>query len=204
MFLKNYIRLYVVQRNFIFFVDAGSLTWNEPLPFQIVPDSDVVEHLNSTKLIEGTINATLSWQFSLLEFTFESLTITFDGTAIAGVRSSRQGVNPGFKDKYELNWILGSQRVTLVIFQVTTAENGTFTCEVSAQAVGAFTTTQWRSNIQVDVVGKLDKLKKIPVQPSQNVFEEQVIRKMEMVLVPFKISFFLSGPLNFLFVFGHQ
>ncbi|XP_068686976.1 tyrosine kinase receptor Cad96Ca-like isoform X2 [Montipora foliosa] len=132
--------------------DAGNLTWIEPLPFQIVPDSDVVEHLNSTKLIEGTINATLSWQFSLSEFTFESLTITFDGTAIAGVQSSGQGVNSGFKDKYELNWILGSQRVTLVIFQVTTAENGTFTCEVSAQTVGAFTATRWRSNIQVDVV----------------------------------------------------
>ena len=76
--------------------------------------------------------------------------------AIAGVRSSGQGVLPGFEDKYEISWI-PEQRITLVILKVTTAENGTFVCDV--KATKGFVTASWRSNIQVDVLGKLNKLK---------------------------------------------
>ena len=135
----------------IFFSDGGSLTWNEPLPIQNIPDNAIVEHTNHTTLPQGTY-ASLTWRFSLSsDLTFDSLTIRFDKEAIAGIWSSGQGVVPSFEDKYGITWI-PSQRITLGIFHVTTAQNGTFVCEVTAAKGHAIAT--WKSIIEVDVLGK--------------------------------------------------
>ena len=113
-----------------------------------------MEHTNHTTLIEGT-NASLTWRFSLSsDLTFDSFTIRFNGDAIAGVRSSGQGLLSGFEDKYGISWI-PSQRITLYIFHVTTAQNGTFVCEVTATK--GLATPSWESNIHVDLLGKLYK-----------------------------------------------
>ncbi|XP_068685611.1 neurotrimin-like [Montipora foliosa] len=129
--------------------DGGSLTWNEPLPIQNIPDNAIVEHTNHTTLPQGTY-ASLTWRFSLSsDLTFDSLTIRFDKEAIAGIWSSGQGVVPSFEDKYGITWI-PSQRITLGIFHVTTAQNGTFVCEVTAAKGHAIAT--WKSIIEVDVL----------------------------------------------------
>ncbi|XP_068686471.1 uncharacterized protein [Montipora foliosa] len=133
--------------------DGSSITWYEPPPIQNLLDtlSDPVGHLaNSTQLLEGSINASLSWNFSLSsDLSFSSLTVSLGGTVIAGVALSGPGVQAGFKDKFDIRWI-PFQRVTLIIFNVTTEVNGTFSCTVAAAK--GFGTVNFGSNIQVHVV----------------------------------------------------
>ena len=106
-------------------------------------------------LREGSINASLSWNFSLSsDVTFSSLAIFFDSNAIAGVRSNGiYGVEPGsgFEEKFVFRWI-SSQRATLIIFNVSSADEGLFACKVTTLGGGS---TIWLRNIQVTVVGTL-------------------------------------------------
>ena len=132
------------------------MTWNKPLPIQIVQAvANPVDHFSSTQLREGNINATLSWQFDLTELVFRSLVIKFNRTTIAGAKSSRSGPQPGFENQFAIDWIPSQNLVKLFIFNVTTKENGTFTCQVDVDAVTGFASFEFRSNVKVDIVGKL-------------------------------------------------
>ncbi|XP_015764605.1 PREDICTED: vascular endothelial growth factor receptor 1-like isoform X2 [Acropora digitifera] len=134
--------------------DGESLTWNEPLPTQIVQAvADPVDHFSSRRLHKGKINATLSWQFDLTELTFDELNILFDGTVIAGVKSQRSGTESGFENQFGIDWIPNLHYVKLIIFNVTMEENGTFTCRVATDAVTGFASFTFESFVQVDVVG---------------------------------------------------
>ena len=138
----------------LFLTDGGQLTWNEPLPILTVQRSDasLVIHRNNTKLIEDTINASLSWYFSLSSgLTFIGANLRLKTDTIAFVDNQNQAVSAGFKDKYAINWI-PNQRITLVIFKVTSEHNATFACEVLASENGIST---WRSQVQVYVVGRV-------------------------------------------------
>ena len=132
------------------------MTWNDPPPTQNVQaDADPVDHFSSTQLQEGNINATLSWQFDLTELTFSALVILLDGTTIAGVNYQRSGTEPGFENKFGIDWIPNQHYVKLIIFNVTIEENGTFTSRVATDAVTGFGSFTFQSIVQVDVVGKL-------------------------------------------------
>jgi len=132
--------------------DGGSITWYEPLPVETIVDVNVY-HTNSTQFLEGKINATLSWNFSLTaDLSFNTLNLKLNDVTIAGALSSGQhGVLDGFKERFDISWI-PNQRVTL-IFNVSTNEDGTYACEVSTTE--RFVTKVWKSKIQVNVVGKL-------------------------------------------------
>ena len=141
----------------LFLTDGNQLTWNEPLPVLTVEQSDVpqVFHTNRTRLIEDTINASLSWYFSLSSrLTFTGVNLKLKTDTIAFVDNKNQEVSAGFKDKYAINWI-PNQRITLVIFKVTSEHNATFVCEVGTSGNGF---TLWKSEVQVDVVGNLGTL----------------------------------------------
>ncbi|XP_015777383.1 PREDICTED: fibroblast growth factor receptor 3-like isoform X2 [Acropora digitifera] len=132
--------------------DGDQLTWNEPLPVLTVQESDVsmVIHRNHTRLIEGTINASLSWYFSLSSgLTLVGVNLKLKTDNIAFVNNQKQEVSAGFKDKYAINWI-PNQRITVIIFKVTSEHNATFACEVVASGNAI---SIWRSHVQVDVVG---------------------------------------------------
>ena len=133
------------------------MTWNEPPPTQIVQAVDnPVDHFSSRQLHEGIINATLSWQFDLTELNFNSLVIFFNGIALAGVGPAGQGPQPRFEKQFGIEWIPDQTFVRLIIFNVAVEENGTFTCQVTAYPVlGGYVPIQFKSNVQVDVVGKL-------------------------------------------------
>ena len=132
------------------------MTWNEPPPTQIVEAAlNTVDHFSSTQLHEGTNNAILSWQFDLSDLKFTSLVILFGTTIIAGVGSSGPGPQPGFENQYGIDWISSQNFVRLIIFRVTFAQNGTFTCLVTAGEMTGFGSFQFESIVQVDVVGKL-------------------------------------------------
>ena len=135
------------------FSDGGSITWYEPLPVETIVDVNVY-HTNSTQFLEGKINATLSWNFSLTaDVSLNTLNLKLNDVTIAGALSSGQhGVLDGFKERFDISWF-PNQRVTLVIFSVTANEKGAYACEVSTTE--RFVTKVWKSKIQVNVVGKL-------------------------------------------------
>ena len=159
-FCCTYTYRYMIKRENVvigitfFLTDGNQLTWNEPLPILTVEESDAnqVVHRNHTRLTEGTINASLSWYFNLSSgLFFNSLNLKLKTDVIAVVNSRRKEVLERFRDKYAINWI-PSQRITLLIFKVTTEQNATFACEVFA--IDTFTSI-WKSHVQVDVVGRV-------------------------------------------------
>ena len=139
-----------------FFLDAGELTWKEPLPIQTVPDNNITDHLSKKQLHEGNTNATLRWHFALTGLSFDSLTILFGGQGIAAARPSAQAPVPGFENQYDINWVASQNLVTLFIFSVTTDVKGRFECQVNALR-GIFP-LRFSSIVEVDVVGKAKKL----------------------------------------------
>lgn len=144
----------LVLLTYYFLTDGNQLTWNEPLPVLTVQDSDSRQevHRNYTRLIEDTINASLSWNFSLSSgLTLNSVFLKLETDTIAVVDNQKQKVSAGYKDKYAINWVL-NQRITLVIFKVTSEHNATFACEVLASGNGF---AIWRSEVQVDVFGRI-------------------------------------------------
>ena len=95
--------------------------------------------------------ASLSWNFSLTSVTLFAVNIRFntDSLALSGPGGSAAQVRDAYKDKFNFTWI--SQRLTLVIFNVTAAydeSKGKFSCEF-ATAEGA-----WIRKIQAKIVGK--------------------------------------------------
>ncbi|XP_074634457.1 uncharacterized protein LOC141893000 [Acropora palmata] len=134
--------------------DGGSLTWEQPPPNETVQSANPVDHSSSRQLYEGTINATLNWQFRLNQLNFDSLVISLNGTPIAGVGSSGSGLQPGFENEFGIDWNPNQKLIKLFIFKVTIEKNGTFTCQVDADEVTGFVTKniQFRSNVQVHVV----------------------------------------------------
>lgn len=138
----------------IFFpeTDGRSLTWNEPPPTQIVQAviTNPVQHFSSRQLFEGTINATFSWHFGLRGLIFESLFILFEGDSVALVSPSLSGIRPSYVNRFGLDWIPNQNLVKLFIFNVTTEDNGTFSCRVAADSLDRFSEFRFTSNIQVD------------------------------------------------------
>ena len=102
------------------------------------------------KLFEGH-PASLSWNFSLTSLTLFSVNIKFftDTLALSGPGGSAAQVRDAYKDKFNFTWI--SQRLTLVIFNVTAAyeeSKGKFSCELATSEGG------WIRKIHVKIVGK--------------------------------------------------
>ena len=141
----------------ILFLDCVSIEWKAPPPTQNISETALggpEEHLSRTSLLEGTINGTLSWQFSLSsDLTFFIIRLKFDGTLFGRIlRTGKAQVLDNFRDKYAINW-RPFQRTTLIIFYVTTEMDGIFSCEVFARTPGGFVT--FTSKNKVEVVGKL-------------------------------------------------
>ena len=102
------------------------------------------------KLFEGH-PASLSWNFTLTSVTLFAVTIKFEADVLAssGPGGSSASVAADVKDKFNFTWI--SQRLTLVIFNVTTAydeSKGKFGCDLNT-AEGV-----WIRKIRVKIVGK--------------------------------------------------
>ncbi|XP_029205398.2 LOW QUALITY PROTEIN: tyrosine kinase receptor Cad96Ca-like [Acropora millepora] len=134
--------------------DGRNLTWNEPPPTQIVQAvADPVKHFSSRQLFEGTINATLNWHFGLRELIFQSLLIFFEGNSVARVSPSVTGTPPSYANRFGFDWIPNQNLMKLFIFNVTTEDNGRFSCRVTADSFDRYDTFLFESHVQVDVVG---------------------------------------------------
>ena len=131
---------------------VGSVTWFEPPPVETVTDPTLV-HTNSTKLRTGSTNVYLNWEFSLTsELFLVSVTLKLDGTSVGTILPSTGAAAPSasFTSRFNVSWV--AQVATLIIFNVTSADEGLFTCELNAFE-GA-TNKVWNRNIDVSVVGK--------------------------------------------------
>lgn len=133
------------------------MTWYEPPPNQIVQAAVYpVKHFSSRQLFEGTINATLSWHFGLTELIFKSIAVLFEGKSVARVSSSVTGTPPSCANRFGLDWDPKQNLVMLFISNVTTEDNGTFSFRVRADSLDGYSQFQFTSNVEVDVVGKLE------------------------------------------------
>ena len=105
-------------------------------------------HTNSIQLHEGSTDKVLNWRFTLEQgFNLVLVTLQFGSSGVATVSSS--GVvnpNPVFTSRFNVSWVSG--HVTLVIFNVSTSDEGVFTCLLTDVSGN-----QWKRNIQVAVVG---------------------------------------------------
>ena len=131
---------------------VGSVTWFEPPPVETVTDPTLV-HTNSTKLHRGSTNVHLNWKFSLTsELFLVSVTLRFDGNSVGTIVPSTGAARPSasFTSRFNVSWV--AQVATLIIFNVTSADEGLFTCELNTFEGG--TNKIWNRNIDVSVVGK--------------------------------------------------
>ncbi|XP_068685579.1 fibroblast growth factor receptor 4-like isoform X1 [Montipora foliosa] len=138
--------------------DCASIQWKAPPPTQNISEAavgDPEEHLSRTSLLEGTINGTLSWHFSLSsDLTFVTFSLKFNDTLIGKILPSGQfEVLQRFRNKYAIDWF-PFQRITLIIFYVTTEMNGIFSCAVVAQTPTGFVTFTSKNKVEVVVPPK--------------------------------------------------
>ena len=115
-----------------------------------------MKHNSSRQLFVGTTNATLRWHFTLADLKFTSLVIYFEGNSVARVSSEVTGTPPNYAHRFGLDWDPNQNLLKLLIFNVTAEENGTFSCRVTAESLDKFSEFQFASNVQVDVVGKIN------------------------------------------------
>ena len=92
----------------------------------------------------------LSWNFSLTSVTVFAVSIQFNDDSLAlGQSVSTVNVPDNLKDRFNISKV--SQRLTLVIFNVTAAYDesyGQFSCQLLT------VTGKWRRKIEVKIVGK--------------------------------------------------
>lgn len=131
---------------------VGSVTWFEPPPVETVTDPTLV-HTNRTKLRKGSTNVYLNWEFSVTsELNLVLVTLKLDGASVGTIVPSTGDAAPSasFTSRFNVSWV--AQHAALSIFNVTTADEGLFTCELNTFE-GA-TNRIWSRNIDVSVVGK--------------------------------------------------
>ena len=126
--------------------DAQSITWHEPPPVETVTD-DILVHTNNIQLCTGSLNKRLNWTFSLAQDPVLVL-LLLDGSGLATITPSTSLVTvaQALSSRVNVTWVSG--HVTLIIFNVTTADEGVYSCQVTAANVKV-----WRRNIKVAVVG---------------------------------------------------
>ena len=106
-------------------------------------------HTNYIQLYEGSTNQPLNWSFSLELDILLFVTLSFDGSFIATIDPSTGSfsVNQGFTSRVNVTWVNGN--VTLIILNVTSADEGVYSCELTGSM------NSWRRKIQVATVGNL-------------------------------------------------
>ena len=134
--------------------DGSSITWFGPPPVETITDASVIRTVdrNLTKGFEEQ----LSWNFSLtagstlITVTVE-LAIISRAVATFVSRTGSLSVSDGFQDRFKVTWI--PNKITLIIFNVTTDDEEVFLCKVLS--IGGSGAVTWAREIQVAVLGKL-------------------------------------------------
>ena len=128
--------------------------WYEPPPFESVTDASSISRTNK-QVIQGSLNEELSCNFSLTpDLNITTVTMIFRGRpAVTFVPNVLPHVELAFTERFNAVWV--PNKLTLIIFNVTSAEEGEYGCEVVTIGTSART---WIRKIQLLVVGKLSQL----------------------------------------------
>ena len=104
-------------------------------------------HTNNTSLYVGSSNKRLNWRFNLAQDPI-SVLLQLDGASVATIAPSTPlvTVTQPFTSRVDVTWVSG--HVTLIIFNVTAADEGVFSCQLITVSGNA-----WNRNIKVAVVG---------------------------------------------------
>ena len=104
-------------------------------------------HTNNTSLYIGSRNKTLNWRFNLAQDSI-SVLLQLDGVSVATIAPAAPlvRVTQHFTSRVDVTWVSG--HITLIIFNVTTADEGVYSCQLTAVSGNA-----WKRNIKVAVVG---------------------------------------------------
>jgi len=130
--------------------DGAGITWYEPPPVETITNEGEVRTVDRN-LTEGFMNK-LTWNFSLaagssiITVKIKLNAVTTVGTYIQSL--GKVTVPQAFRDRFNFTWI--PSNATLTIFNVTSDDNGEFTCEVFS--VDESGTPTWKRGIQVNVV----------------------------------------------------
>ena len=138
------------QINF-YLSDGGSITWLEPPPFETVTDPSSIPATN-INLTKGSSNERLSCNFSLsADLSLIVATIKLGGSSVASFVQNQQSlsVQTYFQNRFNVTWV--PNKLTLILLNVTSAEEGEYRCEVLS--VGSSVQT-WARTIQVSLLGK--------------------------------------------------
>jgi len=108
----------------------------------------------NTTLTKGFPDEELSCSFSLsADLTLITVSMKFDGSSIANFVQLHQAlsVQSGSESRFNVTWV--PNKMTLHWFNVTSADEGEYRCEVLSFGVSAVET--WARTIQVSLLGKL-------------------------------------------------
>ncbi|XP_068733579.1 hemicentin-1-like [Montipora capricornis] len=142
--------------------DGGNIIWYEPPPFETITDVAITSSTNKN-LTKGFINEEISCNFSLTaDLSVLSVAMSFEGDTVATyVRSPPElSVDVRFASRFNATWI--PTKMTLIVFNVTTADEGEYRCSVLTSGGGIKT---WVRIIEVAVL----------VPPSVIVSENQTV-----------------------------
>ena len=137
--------------------DGSSITWFEPPPFQTVTDPATISKANKS-LIIGSLNEEVSCNFTLTsDLSLITVSMKLQGSSIAAYVQSQHAlsVQPGFDGRFNATWV--PNRLTLILFNVTFADEGEYRCEVLTLGSSGSLQT-WARIIQVSLLGKLGEL----------------------------------------------
>ena len=136
-----------IVRLFSFNSDGGSVTCYEPPPVETTSDPNIELTADSRQLLEGSTHIQLRWNFSLtpdLTLLVVTVSLNSEGVATVAPSSGIGQIQPGFEGRFNVTWT--SQRVALIIFNVTEDDDGEFVCQLN-------TLQFWKRKIKVEVVG---------------------------------------------------
>ena len=101
-------------------------------------------------LFEGSTNNRLNWRFTLTENNLQFVTLKVNNSILVANILPSSGdvtVSQAFTSRVNVTWATG--HITLIIFNVSTSEEGVYSCELNAPGI------LWKSSIKVAVVGKV-------------------------------------------------
>ncbi|XP_068686967.1 fibroblast growth factor receptor 4-like isoform X2 [Montipora foliosa] len=141
---------YLIFGGIMHLADGGSITWHEPPPFETITDVAITSSTN-TSLTKGFINEELSCNFSLTaDLSIITVTMNFEADTIATYVPSTPelSIDVRFASRFNATWI--PSKMALIVFNVTTADEGEYRCAVLTLGGGIKT---WIRTIQVAVLG---------------------------------------------------
>ena len=123
----------------------GSITWTEPPPPFNASDPADKRPATTRQFLKGSSNVTLSWNFTVLSGSLREVDLLLEEERIGDINIlGIPFVFPLYQQRFAIRT---DEPATLIIFNVTETEGGTYTCQVST------TDGDFKDKIVLEVLG---------------------------------------------------